>query len=48
MSRNIWHELTKADPYGYDPPEDGPHKESDYENHLDDEYHKLKDEGETR
>lgn len=48
MIRNIWDELQKADLYGYDPPEDNAHNESDYENHLDDEYHKLKDEGEIR
>lgn len=48
MSRNIWYELAAADPYGYDPPEDNTHNESDYENYLDDEYHKLKDEGEMK
>ena len=48
MSINIWCELTKADPYGYDPPEEGAHDENDYENHLDDEYHRMKDEGEMK
>lgn len=48
MSRNIWDELAKADPHGYEPPEDSTFNENDYENHLDDEYHKLKDEGEMR
>lgn len=43
---NFWSDLTYADPYGYGSPEDNAHKESDYENHIDDEYHKLKDEGE--
>lgn len=45
---SIWEILSAADPYGYDPPEDNTHNESDYENYLDDEYHKLKDEGEMK
>lgn len=44
MIRSIWDELQKADSYGYDPPEDSAFNE----NHLDDEYHKLKDEGEMK
>ena len=45
---DIWGRLSAADPYGYDPPEDKAQNESDYENHIDDEYHKLKDEGEMK
>lgn len=45
---DFWSDLTYADLYGYDPPEEKTHDENDYENHLDDEYHKLKDEGELK
>lgn len=45
---SFWSDLSAADPYGYDPPEEYYDEAEEYEIYLDAMYHKMKDEGEYK